>query len=785
MVVGLSVLSVAASEAEEKPGIRRKIVGQPTERDIKIAACWVTDSVEGRPLETGSASMYDRSPWCKAMYSLNTSWLWEAWLELLAILLMLRAFYEPAASFTGFECERKMSTAGTLQWLGEESIEAAVVCCFLFDVYTKLQYMRPEVYFHKAWHSFYLLVVGCLTVDAVFGAACGQRPFRLLRPMLIFLRNREQRRVLMSLIHLISHQLGVALVLMGVVVAFAGALAVHLYGSTFDKGVELQLHGAADDNHLKGTFNSVLHASLEVWVLISSAENFLDLLLPALHSEDGEHTWGPLFFFFPVCIPSYRHTSLSRARPPHPPPSPPAVLPVARRAGCTPAHLHRARTLTAPQPLPKPGDLSRLLLPHVCPPCRRRRRVPQRRAAPRQAGAPSAGAQSRQSSPPSFHGPPRIFSHRLPPSPAFSHLLPLLPPPPTFSHHLQRSGLFKAFARLNPSKSGYVDVPTWTRLMRALTPRMSRQEAILRYHMIALETPSRGVHVREFLRLPHNLSVVLTEDEHSERPLLPALPDTLRLAVLVADALAFVSYSPLQPMWVRHGLFAAHTLTLPLLILDRKSWLPGRRALSQLCLGTAIVSAFVYWAHVLWMGVAPPVASQVCGQVRHLPISPQISPNIPIAPHISPYLPISPSFLGPSSRPPTARVCERSQVAMVAMLAHTLRVMRLILRLLALVLPEFLSVSASVVMLVYSFAIAGMQVRTLHTISRALVAFSHLLWRVWPSRACSSLARERLRRATHATRTKTSQGARRRLARCHAPSSSSSRCAISPHLPDL
>ena len=122
---------------------------------------------------------------------------------------------------------------------------------------------------------------------------------------------------------------------------------------------------------------------------------------------------------------------------------------------------------------------------------------------------------------------------------------------------------------------------------------------------------------------------------------------------------------------------------------------------------------------------------------------------------------------------------------MVAMLAHTLRVMRLILRLLALVLPEFLSVSASVVMLVYSFAIAGMQVRTLHMISRALVAFSHLLWRVWPSRACSSLARERLRRATHATRTKTSQGARRRLARCHAPSLSSSRCAISPHLPDL
>ena len=36
------------------------------------------------------ASMFERSGWDKRMFALNTSWLWEAWLELLAVLLMLR-----------------------------------------------------------------------------------------------------------------------------------------------------------------------------------------------------------------------------------------------------------------------------------------------------------------------------------------------------------------------------------------------------------------------------------------------------------------------------------------------------------------------------------------------------------------------------------------------------------------------------------------------------------------------------------------------------------------------
>ena len=72
---------------------------QPTQRDVDLGACYVIDSVEGRPLETGSASMYDRTTWDRAMYKINTSWLWEAWLELLAVLLMLRAFFEsPAGS---------------------------------------------------------------------------------------------------------------------------------------------------------------------------------------------------------------------------------------------------------------------------------------------------------------------------------------------------------------------------------------------------------------------------------------------------------------------------------------------------------------------------------------------------------------------------------------------------------------------------------------------------------------------------------------------------------------
>ena len=138
------------------------------------------------------------------MYALNTSWLWEWWLELLAVLLMLSAFYEPAASVSSLTCER--DSRGTAMKLAE----AVCLGCFLLDIYTKFAYMRRQMYFSKPWHSYYLLVVGALLLDALLGGACAIRPFRFLRPLLIFLRNREQRRVLTSLVHLISHQLAAA-----------------------------------------------------------------------------------------------------------------------------------------------------------------------------------------------------------------------------------------------------------------------------------------------------------------------------------------------------------------------------------------------------------------------------------------------------------------------------------------------------------------------------------------------------------------------------------------------
>ena len=34
---------------------------QPQQRDVALAAAWVSDALEGRPLETGSASMFDRA----------------------------------------------------------------------------------------------------------------------------------------------------------------------------------------------------------------------------------------------------------------------------------------------------------------------------------------------------------------------------------------------------------------------------------------------------------------------------------------------------------------------------------------------------------------------------------------------------------------------------------------------------------------------------------------------------------------------------------------------------
>ena len=132
---------------------------------------------------------------------------------------MLRAFFEPAISFTGL-AYRDVGEYPA-QHIAWQLAELACLSCFCVDIYTKFTYMTRNVYWAKPWHKQYLAVVVLLTLDGLLGAGLGQRPFRFLRPMLIFYRNREQRRILTSLLHLISHQLGVALVSTMACVAFA------------------------------------------------------------------------------------------------------------------------------------------------------------------------------------------------------------------------------------------------------------------------------------------------------------------------------------------------------------------------------------------------------------------------------------------------------------------------------------------------------------------------------------------------------------------------------------
>ena len=86
--------------------------------------------------------------------------------------------------------------------------------------------------------------------------------------------------------------------------------------------------------------------------------------------------------------------------------------------------------------------------------------------------------------------------------------------------------------------------------------------------MVAHQAPERGVHVREFLRITQNLAVNLVEDTHvGTRQLLPTLPDWARLGVPTGNAILFVSYSPLHSLSLERTLFAAHTASLPLLVL--------------------------------------------------------------------------------------------------------------------------------------------------------------------------------------------------------------------------
>ena len=540
---------------------------QVPDADVELAACYVSDAIEGRT-ETCSAQMVGRPAWERRMYALNTWIVWELWLQFVGLMLMLRAFMEPGYSLSGLECH-PTSYEGSYE-LALLVAEAIALGCFWLDIYAKLVYMGRVQYWSRTWHKGYLLVVLCVTTDAACGATCSQRPLRFVRPMLIGLRNHEQRRILLSLLHLLSHQLGVALLSTIGVVAFAGALGVHLYGASFDEGLALQLqadgadanHLATDLNHLKGTFNSFVHAAVEIWVFISSAENFLDLLLPAMRTSGGGTSFLPLLVYFgPLLYFGYFFLM--------------SVL----LAVVVDEYLLTARRLVQQE------------------------------------------------------------------------------------HRRERKGLIEAFALLNPSRTGYVDLRTWTRLIVALRPGCSRQEAVLRYHMVAKQAPERGVYVREFLRLHSNLAVNLVEDHASGKPaVLLSLPDSLRLALLAVNALLFVAYSPLQPTSTHRAFFAAHTALLPPLTLDRAAWTPSRRALNGGCLAVANACAIAYWTCELWLGVAPPLVATISGHV-----------------------------------------------ALIVLLIQSTRILRLIVRLLSYVLPQFLAVSASVFLIVYVFGLAGMQ----------------------------------------------------------------------------
>ena len=131
--------------------------------------------------------------------------------------------------------------------------------------------------------------------DVVAGAA-GQRPFRWLQPLLLLLRNREQRRIATALLHLLRVQLGAALAFATLLLVFVGAVCVHLYRPVY--AAEAAASGG------RNAFDNVLTAALELWVLVSSCENFPSLMLPAIERSVGGDL-GSIAFFGPLLYLGY------------------------------------------------------------------------------------------------------------------------------------------------------------------------------------------------------------------------------------------------------------------------------------------------------------------------------------------------------------------------------------------------------------------------------------------------------------------------------------------------
>ena len=70
-----SSTACASSEAVPHAESAKDPAAEPTDGEVHLAACWVSDALEGRPLETGAAAGWllrpgwlGRSPWRRGGY---------------------------------------------------------------------------------------------------------------------------------------------------------------------------------------------------------------------------------------------------------------------------------------------------------------------------------------------------------------------------------------------------------------------------------------------------------------------------------------------------------------------------------------------------------------------------------------------------------------------------------------------------------------------------------------------------------------------------------------------